>query len=351
MYAYQSKKITIIAILEVLNKHSDVEHKLSAQEIIDLLWKEYEIKIDRKAVKRNLMDLVGFGYPVEYKEIEKKNAKGEEENIYTDWHIEHKFDPSELRLLIDSLLFSKHIPYSQCKELIEKLVGLSSKYFEADVKYIHNLTDTLPRNQEVMLSIEVLNEAIRRKKQVAFNYREYDTNKTIQLKKDKNGEVALYKRTPYQMVATNGRYYLICSSDKHKDLANYRVDRISNIKLLEKEKARPLGDVKGGEHGLNLPKHMAEHIYMYSGEGVRVRFLAYKTIMDDIVDWFGLEFDVREKGEEMVEVSVIVNEDAMFNWAMQYGGRVEVLSPKSLRDRLTEASANMAEKYAGAVKT
>lgn len=350
MYAPQPKKITIIAILDILDKHSDAEHKLSAQEIIELLWKEHEIKIDRKAVKRNLMDLVEFGYPIEYREIFKKNPKGEEENIFTDWYIDHQFDPSELRLLIDSLLFSKHIPYNQCKDLIEKLVSLSNKYFEADVQYIHNLTDTLPRNKEVLLTIEVLNEAIRMKKQVAFNYREYDTNKEIRLKTDKNGETIVYKRTPYQMVATNGRYYLICSSDKHKDLANYRVDRISNIELLENEKAKPLSEVKGGEHGLNLPKHMAEHIYMYSGEGVRVKFLAHRSTMDDLVDWFGLDFDIREKDSENVEISVVVNEDAMFNWAMQYGGRVEVLSPKSLRDRLTKTVLGMAKKYAVAAE-
>jgi predicted DNA-binding transcriptional regulator YafY len=347
MYTPQPKKITIIAILDILNKYSDGDNRLSAQRIIDLLWQNYNIKIDRKAVKRNLMVLVGFGYPIEYNEISKKNSQGEEENIYKDWYIEHKFDPSELRLLIDSLLFSKHIPYSQCRDLIEKLVSLSNKYFEADVHYIHNLTDTLPRNKEVLLTIEVLNEAIRKKKQVAFNYREYDTNKERRLKTDKNGEVLLYKRSPYQMVATNGRYYLICSSDKHKDLANYRIDRIVNIELLKKEKARPLSEIKGAEHGLNLPKHMAEHIYMYSGEGIRVKFLAHRSIMDDLVDWFGFDFDVREKDAETIEISVIVNEDAMFNWAMQYGGRVEVLSPKSLRGRLAETSSEMAKKYAG----
>ena len=49
---------------------------------------------------------------------------------------------------------------------------------------------------------------------------------------------------------------------------------------------------------------------MYSGEGVRVRFLAYRSMITELVDWFGLDFDVNEKDADMVEIDVIVNEDA-----------------------------------------
>ena len=35
--------------------------------------------------------------------------------------LKREFTDGELRLLIDGLLFSKHIPYSQCKDLVENL--------------------------------------------------------------------------------------------------------------------------------------------------------------------------------------------------------------------------------------
>ena len=345
MYIGQAKKKSIIAILKILYEHSDAEHRLSAKEIIDRLWTDYEIKLDRKAVKRNLMDLVDFGYDIEYKETPKKNPQGEEEIIYTDWYIHHTFDNSELRLLIDSLLFSSHMPYSQCKDLIAKLVGLSSIYFKDNVKHIHNLPDTVPRNPELLYTIEALDEAISTKKQVSFNYKEYGIDKKTHVKSNKDGEPAFYLINPYQMVATSGRYYLICNLDKHDGLAHYRVDRIANIKLLTKP-VLPLKKVKGAEQGFDLPKHMAEHIYMYSGESIRVKFLAYRNMMSELIDWFGLDFDVREKDAKIVEIGVVVNEDAMFYWAMQYGPRVEVLSPKKLRNRLAEATAEVAGKYA-----
>ena len=67
--------------------------------------------------------MIDFGYQVEYSESIRQGKNGEEEIIFTDWYLEKDFTDSELRLLIDSLLFSKHIPYSQCKALIEKLEG------------------------------------------------------------------------------------------------------------------------------------------------------------------------------------------------------------------------------------
>ena len=349
MYTAQTKKITILAILDILNKQSDAEHRLSAKQIIDLLWQDYGIKLDRKAVKRNLMDLVDFGYDIEYTETPKTNQQGEQEIIYSDWYINHKFDNSELRLLIDSLLFSKHIPYSQCKELIEKLAGLSNNYFKANVRHVHNLPESAPRNPELLLTIEVLDEAIQKKKQVAFHYTEYGTDKKKRLRcrggeSGESGEPIRYLINPYQMVATNGRYYLICNHDGHDNLAHYRVDRIAGIELL-KTGAKPLAQVQGGSGGLDLPKHMAEHIYMYSGEGVRVTLRARQSLMNDLVDWFGLDFSVVEKGNGEIEATVMVNENAMFHWAMQYGGSVEVLSPKSLRERLAKTAAKMAKKY------
>ena len=125
MYTKQPKKMIIINILDILKRYTDENHRLSQREIMDILEREYDMKVDRKAVKRNLMNLIDFGYQVEYSESIRQGKNGEEEIIFTDWYLEKDFTDSELRLLIDSLLFSKHIPYSQCKALIEKLEGAS----------------------------------------------------------------------------------------------------------------------------------------------------------------------------------------------------------------------------------
>ena len=121
-------------------KRQDEEHRLSQKEIQNILKREYEMTVDRKAVKRNLLNLIEYESNIEYREVSRKDIfrkkdsvsyKGtsdfadkeisEDDLLWTDFYLKQKFTNEELRLLIDSLLFSKHIPYSQAKELIKKL--------------------------------------------------------------------------------------------------------------------------------------------------------------------------------------------------------------------------------------
>ena len=53
------------------------------------------------------------------------------------------------------------------------------------------------------------------------------------------------------MVANEGKYYLICNYDKYDNLSNYRIDRMTEIEILD-EKVKDKSLVKGMEHGLNL---------------------------------------------------------------------------------------------------
>ena len=126
MYTIPPKKMIIINILNILKKYSDMDHRLTQQDIAEKLKKDYYMDVDRKTVKRNLMDLLDLDCGIEYTEIPRKDEKGNETSLCTDWYIQPEFDDSELRLLIDSLLFSKNIPRNQCKQLINKLIGLSN---------------------------------------------------------------------------------------------------------------------------------------------------------------------------------------------------------------------------------
>ena len=115
MYTQQPKKLMIINILDILRRYTDKEHRLSQKEIAEILKNEYQMKADRKAVKRNLMNLIDFGYDIEYSETIRmtpnaKTGELEENYILSDFYLRREFDDSELRLLIDSLLFFP--PYS-----------------------------------------------------------------------------------------------------------------------------------------------------------------------------------------------------------------------------------------------
>lgn len=336
------KKLSF-AILDILRQYTDENHKLSQNDIIELLEKDYDMKADRKSVKRNITTLLEMGYPIEFKETLRmypnKDGEMEESYILSDFYLEREFTDSELRLLIDSLLFSKHIPYSQCKELVGKLEGLSNRYFKSRVRFISTLPENAPKNRELFYTIEIIDEAIAEGKQVAFTYNEYGTDKKLHPKRDREFIV-----NPYQMAATNGRYYLIGNYDKYNNIANYRLDRITGIHLLDTP-VKPVREVDGMKNGFYLPKHMAEHLYMFSGESVPVTFRMSKVIVNDVIDWFGSEISFSDETEDEVTARVTVNWSAMRYWAQQFCRHIKVLSPADLAQTLQEDFQIAIEKY------
>lgn len=328
MYTIPPKKMVTINILNILKKYSDENHRLTQQRIAELLKSEYLMEVDRKTVKRNLMNLLDIDDKICYNEDVRRGRDGEDITVYSDWYYQHDFDNSEIRLLIDSLLFSKHIPYSQCKQLIEKLYGLSNVYFSNRFKHIRSLPENQPENKELFYTIDTLDEAIDKNKKVLFTYNSYGTDKKLHPRKAEK-----YLVNPYQMAATNGRYYLIGNVDKYDDIAHFRIDRITGIELTGNSR-KPLKNVKGTERGLILPKHMAEHIYMFSGESVRVKMKAKKYMVSELIDWFGKDIEFKEESEDHVTASVTANETAIRKWAVQYALHVQITSPPKLVDNI-----------------
>lgn len=203
------KKLLPMLILDILRKYTDEEHKLSQRDIRDILRDEYDMTADRKSVRRNLGTLMEMGWPIEYSEAIRmtpntKTGESEETTVISDLYLEREFTDSELRLLIDSLLFSRYIPYNQCKELVGKLEGLSSRYFHVHVRHICTMSETLPRNPQLFYTIELLDEAISKSRKVAFAYLEYGMDKRQHRKRRVDGSVREYVVSPYQMVAKEG---------------------------------------------------------------------------------------------------------------------------------------------------
>lgn len=338
MYAPQPKKNLIMNILDILKKYTDADHRLSQKEICDILKNEYCMKVDRRSVKRNLTNLIELGYDMEYSESVRmiKNKKGEYEESYSlsDFYLNREFDDSELRLLIDGLLFSKHIPYSQCKNFIEKIKGLSNIYFNSRIKYITTFPEDKTDNKQLFLNIDMIDEAIDKRRKISFKYLEYGTDKNMHIKKRSDGTEREYIITPYQMAAKEGKYYLICNYDKYDTISNYRIDRITDIKLLDIP-AKPFESLRGSDgNPLDLHKYMTEHIYMYSSENAHIKFKINKPMISDVIDMFGKEVRFSDETENSVIVTAYANEKAMERFAKSYAPDVIILEPKSLADRV-----------------
>lgn len=344
MYEIQPKKLMIINVLDILRKYTDENHRLSQKEILEILERDYSMSADRKSVKSNLMNLIDFGYPINYTESVRKDQTGEDKAVLTDWYYSHEFDNSELRLLIDGLLFSPHIPYKSKKELIEKLENLSSMYFHKNVRHTCYMQKSCISNRQLFYTIDILDDAIEKKLQVEFTYCSFDHDKKLHPRLDASGNPRKYIVNPYQLAIKNSHYYLICNYDKYDKISNYRVDRITDIKILDTP-VKPPEKTSANQTGLLLAKHINEHIYMFTGDTIHVTFRAKRYITNDIIDYFGTLAEFSDITDDEMTVRVTITEEDMFKWAVQYAGHTVVLEPVSLRERIIEELQKALKNY------
>ena len=338
-----SKKMIPLCILEILRKHTDEEHTLDQKDIIELLESEHDLVVERKAIRSNIVKLLEMGFPISYTETEREGN-----TIWSDFWLERDFTDSELRLIIDGILFSNHIPHKQRMELAKKIEGLSSEYFKSHVRHIATLPDAGDSNKQIFNNIAILDEAIEKKRMVSFQYLDMDTDKKMYPKKDKNGKEAIYTVSPYQMAARDGKYYLICNRDHYDAISNYRIDRISNIEIQEDRKIRPFKELKGAKgQDFNLGEYMKEHIYMYASEDTRVRFKCVRRMLTDVVDIFGKDVRIEEVTDEYLTASAMVTEAAMLQFAKNYAPDVVILEPQRLVDEMKDWAKKVKKAYGG----
>ena len=244
MDSLEPKKMALIRILQIFQKYSDYNHPLKQEDIANYLDSDYGISIERKAISRNISLLKEAGFEIE----SGHNGSYLEEREFTD---------AELRILIDGVLSSKHIARKYTKDLIDKLCSLSSKYFRSHVKHIHTVNDwEKTENRAVFYNIEIVDEAIEQKKQICFDYNKYGLDKKLH-------RTCTHRASPYQLILHNQRYYLMARNEYWKNMAYYRVDRITNMSLTE-DKLVPITSVEGYENGINYKELSTALPYMYT---------------------------------------------------------------------------------------
>lgn len=324
MDSIEPKRAALIRILQILQNNTDIDHPLKHSEIIEILEREYDLNVERKAIGRNISLLNEVGYDIV------TNKKG-------SYLAERTFEDSELRLLIDSVLAGKHVTESHSRQLIDKICSLSNKYFKPRVKHVFRVGDwDKTENSDLFYTMEIVDEAISLNKQVYFCYNKFGADKKLH-------ETSKITASPYQMILHNQRYYLMAYNDYYKQMKYYRLDRITDIIVTERI-LRPLREIPGYENGIDYKRFSSQMPYMFGDEVKQVTFISEPWAIDQIVDWFGKKISIEKKGDKYL-VTVRTSLRAMEFWAMQYLNAVEILSPLSLREKIRENLLDGVKKY------
>ena len=327
MAGFEPKKLALLRIYQILLKHSDYDHPLKQEDIIKHLYDDYGIEIERKAVGKNIADLRDAGI-----DIGSRHA-----GSYID---SREFEDSELRLLIDGVLQSKHITAKHSKDLIERLCGLSNKYFRSHVKNVYSVNDwSKTENQSLFYNIEVIDDAIASGKMVQYEYNKYGIDGQLH-------KSSFQRIRPYQLVLHNQRYYLMGYSSYWNSMAFHRLDHISKMCVCDRP-AVPITSVKGYEGGIDFNQISSAFPYMYHDLPERIEFIVDEPIVDQVVDWFGRNIKMTAVPDSVgkVKVELMASPKAMEHWALQYLNHVEIIKPTSLRENIRRSLENAIQVY------
>ena len=133
-----------------------------------------------------------------------------------------------MRILIDAVEAASFITKEKTDRLTDKIASLAGSHKGEVIKNNIVAFDTTKRdNEQIYYNVFNINEAIIAKKKISFKYYKFNA---------KGEKIAMHENKPYTVnpiatMVSNDNYYLICTSDKYKDVAHYRIDRMENVKI------------------------------------------------------------------------------------------------------------------------
>lgn len=322
----KEKKLTALYVLKVLIQNSDEKHPISQTSIKKKL-EEFGINCDRKTISRNIDYLIEFGY-----DIVKISGGG-------CYLIDDKYDSSEIAFLVDCIFSSPAISQKQALSLIDRITSGMSVYEKQKYKNIYKSNELIRTdNKQIFYNIDQINNAIESNKQISFIYNKYGKDKTLVPRREK--EIVM---NPYFTVNSKGKYFLVCNRDGFENLANYRIDYMTQVKVLDTDR-RSIKEVCKKDK-INPVDYANEHIYMFSGETLEFTLKIYDDRMiNEVIDWFGKGVKIYTDNDD-VYVKLKTNENALIYWALQYGESVEIVAPQHIRDVIKEKLNVISKKY------
>ena len=310
----KSNKGRLLFLLRYLQQNTDDQHLVTTPALLSVL-ESAGYPVDRKTLYDDI-NVLKEDFDID---IITEKHRGNEYFIGG-----REFELPELKLLIDAVASSRFISAKESRKLIDKLSSQASIWQKGDLKPRITIGERIKAPEtRIYYTIDRLNSAIKHRKQVRFQYTEYDSRRRKILRN--GGEV--YTNSPYDCLWNDDKYYLIGYSEKHQGLVTFRIDRIVNLEILE-EKSLPK------PRNYRISDFANKVFRMYDGTLQEVELFCKEPMMKQLVDHFGTDFEVlpAEEGYFTAKIKVSVSR-TFFSWLFQFGSDVRIIGPEQVREQ------------------
>ncbi|MBQ3150049.1 MAG: transcriptional regulator [Clostridia bacterium] len=322
----ENQKLKLLYILQILNVHSDENHPITTNEIIERLAKQ-DITAERKSIYDDIRALQRFG-------IEVESVKGKSSGYYISGRM---FELPELKLLVDVVQSSKFITAKKSLELIKKLEGLTGKHEASQLQrqvFVHNRIKTM--NESIYYNVDFIHDAISENKKISFKYFDWDFKG--ERKYRKNGEK--YTVSPWALTWDDENYYMIAYDSEKGMIKHYRVDKMVSAEVTDE-----LREGKEFFESFDMALYSNKFFGMFGGEEISAVLKCDKSLIGIIIDRFGKETMTIEYDDYFTVTVNVCQSPLLISWIMGFGDRIEVLKPQSLRDAVRDTAHKVAAVY------
>ena len=324
----ENQKLKMLYLVQLFSRETDDTHKLTMPEIIAKLAAD-GVNADRKTLYQDFDELRRFGFDI----ISEKEGKS-----YYYYLGSRDFELPELKLLVDSVQSSKFITDKKSGQLIKKLESLVSRY---EGSQLHRQVIIAGRvktmNESIYYNVDKIHAAIGTDRQIRFKY--FDWNLKKEMEPRYGGK--WYQLSPWALMWDDEKYYLVAYDSKHETIIHYRVDKMTQIGILDEKR-------EGHEafRKFNIAHYTNTLFGMFAGDETKVTIEAENRLVSVFIDRFGKDIIIAPVDEDHFRTTVTVAvSKQFFGWIMGIDGDVRIVAPDSVVKQIRAEIESLVERY------
>ena len=337
----EHKKSRPLYVANYLKKKSDNIQWVTQKDILDYLYEEYGIMPDRKTIKRDiamLRDEMGM-------DIEEESYKGYRLRS-------REFELDDLKILAECVYAAKFISEERSNDLIDVLCEFCSEKQAQKFKREVVLVDRVKTlESKTLYTINAIREAMEpqrwpseflRGRKISFHYTTHSITDVHKLIDKHDGKQ--YKVSPYKLAINDGNYYMIGMEDEAQDLRTYRIDRMRDVRVLDEKQNKKLEWTARKD----MKAYMRQTFSMFAGEKIAVEILFDNSLLDMVIDKFGVGFGAEyiPDGENHFVVTTNVSvSDQFYAWVCGFGTKAKIVAPEKVAQNFKKYLSDIANQY------
>jgi predicted DNA-binding transcriptional regulator YafY len=168
--------------------------------------------------------------------------------------------------------------------------------------------------------VDSIQKAIAENKQIQFIYLEWNAKKELVPRREEK-----YQVSPWILMWQDEKYYLVAYDHNSKALRHYRVDKLSDVEVLE-------GARLGQElyEKLNPVDYVNKAFGMFGAKEEDVILTFPEKLVGVIIDRFGKEVSIRAQKDGLRARVKVMTSPQFFAWIAGVGNELKIIGPEQV---------------------